>query len=231
MPRPDRPLLTVALLLAALVVSGVLSAQAASAQAASTDSGTFVVRRGRDTVAVETFARTGTSLAGTLAIHDQENIAQRWRAVIAPDATLPLIEVTVVEDREQGQVKGKTRQQARIIFKDDSVAVDDVNGNGLQTRLFATRKGAVPYLNLSFALLEQAIRRARASGTGSAAGEVAFFNLGGGQTVDAHLRPAAGDSLSLAIGTIDFRLRMDASGRIIGGGIPAQNVTVERVGT
>ncbi len=227
MPRPVRLVSARALLSTAFVIPGVLAAQTA----APADSGTFVVRRGRDTVAVETFARTGTTLAGTLAIHDQENTAQRWRAVVAPDATLPLIEVTVVEDREHGQVKAKMRQQARAIFKDDSVAVDDVNNNGLQTRLFATRKGAVPYLNLSFALLEQAIRRARASGTGSAAGEVAFFNLGGGQTVDAHLRPAAGDSLSLAIGTIDFRLRMDASGRIIGGGIPAQNVTVERVGT
>lgn len=227
MPRPVRLVSTRALLAAAFVIPGVLAAQTA----APADSGTFVVRRGRDTVAVETFARTGTTLAGTLAIHDQENIAQRWRAVVAPDATLPLIEVTVVEDREHGQVKGKMRQQARAIFKDDSVAVDDVNNNGLQTRIFGTRKGAVPYLNLSFALLEQAMRRARASGTGAGGQQVAFFNLGGGQTVDARLARAAGDSVSLAIGKIDFLLQVDSRGRIIGGGIPSQNLTVERVGT
>ena len=51
-------------------------------------------------------------------------------------------------------------QRARVIFKEDSAAVDAVGGEGLQTRLFATMRGAVPYLNLSFALLEQAVRRA-----------------------------------------------------------------------
>lgn len=224
-----------ALTILASIAPSLGSAQASPVRHATStteaaDSGRFVVRRGQDTVAVETFSRSGTNLAGTLAVHDRENTAQRWRAVVAPDATLPLIEVTVLEDRQNGEVKAKMRQQARVIFKGDSVAVDDVNNNGLQTRVFATHAGAIPYLNLSFALLEQGIRRARSAGS-AAADHVPLFNLGGGQTVDARLTPSAGDSLSLAIGTVDFRLRVDQQGRILGGSIPSQNVTVERVGS
>ena len=59
-------------------------------------------------------------------------------------------------------------QRARVIFKEDSAAVDDVSSDGMQTRVFGTERGAVPYLNLSFALLEQAVRRARVARRGDA---------------------------------------------------------------
>jgi hypothetical protein len=84
----------------------------------------------------------------------------------------------------------------------------------------------VPYLNLSFALLEQAVRRARATPTGS---EVAFFNLGGGQTLKAKISPLGTDSLSLDIGKISYRLKVDRQGRVLGGTIPVQNVVVDRM--
>jgi len=144
---------------------------------------------------------------------------------VAPDATLPLIEVTVREGSDSSGKSARVVQRARVIFKEDSAAVDALGGEGLQTRLFATVRGAVPYLNLSFALLEQAVRRARAT---PQATEVAFFNLGGGQTVTARLAPLGTDSLTLDIGTVQFRLRVDAAGRVLGGRIPAQGVVADR---
>ncbi|HJR17401.1 MAG TPA: hypothetical protein VJ808_11155, partial [Gemmatimonadales bacterium] len=160
-----------------------LAATPALSQAQS-ESGTFLVRHGSDTVAIEQFTRTATKLEGTLAIHDANGTSERWVAVIAPDATLPLIEVTVREGSDSGGRKARVTQRARVIFKADSAAVDAVGRDGLQTRLFGTSEGAVPYLNLSFALLEQAVRRARVSAEQT---RVAFFNLGGGQTVTASL--------------------------------------------
>jgi len=189
------------------------------------DSGTFVIRHAGDTVATERFARTSTHLDGTLALHNSRSTSQRYSAVVAPDATLPLIEVTVREDADSGRVKDRLVQRARVIFKEDSAAVDAVTGQGLETRIFGTEKGAVPYLNLSFALLEQAVRRSRA-GTGSSA--VSFFNLGGGQTVSGIVTSISADSLALAIGGVEYRLRVDGEGRVLGGGIPAQGVEVER---
>lgn len=189
------------------------------------DSGAFVVWHGQDTIAIERFSRTATRLEGTLALRNSQRTSERYSAVVAPDATLPLIEVTVREGVDSGGAKAKVVQRARVIFKEDSAAVDEMGGAGIQTRVFGTEIGAVPYLNLSFALLEQAVRRARVGNGGS---QVAFFNLGGGQTLIARLSPLGMDSLRLDIGDTRIHLRMDGTGRLLGGRIPVQNVVAER---
>jgi len=201
---------------------------AALAAQSAADSGTFVIRRAGDTVATERFARTPTSLQGTLAIRNATGTSQAYQAVVAPDASVPLIEVTVREDQDSGRVKAKVVQRARVIFKEDSAAVDDITGNGLQTRVFGTERGAVPYLNLSFALLEQAVRRSRAGVPGAM--QVPVFNLGGGQTLGAKVSSLGADSLAVAIGSVEFHLRVDPAGRVLGGSIPSQQVVAERVG-
>lgn len=206
-------------LVLSLAVPASLSAQT------SADSGTFVVRHAGDTVATERFSRTPTHLEGTLAIHNSKGTSERWSAVVAPDATLPLIEVTVREGAGSEAGKAKVRQRARVMFKDDSAAVDEVGDAGIMTRIFGTERGAIPYLNLSFALLEQGIRRARATpGTD----QVAFFNLAGGQTKSAKVSPLGTDSVNLDLGDVEFHLRVDAAGQVLGGRIPKQDVVVER---
>jgi hypothetical protein len=208
-----------------LAVAVIVFAPALARAQVVSDSGTFVVRHARDTVATERFSRSATKIEGTVALRNAKHTSQRWSAVVAPDATLPLIEVTIREGSDSGGQAARVVQRARVIFKEDSVAVDAIGGDGLQTRLFATERGAVPYLNLSFALLEQAVRRVRASPDSS---RVAFFNLGGGQTATATVSRLSPDSLRLAIGNVEYRLRVDQVGRVLGGRIPAQNVTVER---
>ena len=215
------------------ILIGVLASAACAwpgaAQSAVPDSGTFVIRHASDTVAIEHFTRTATTLQGTLAMRGTKGTAQVYQAVVAPDASVPLIEVTVQEQPDSGQTKGRVVQRARVIFKEDSAAVDDVSNRGLQTRLFGTERGAIPYLNLSFALLEQAVRRSRAADP--AGSRVPLFNLGGGQTVDGKLSPLGADSLALAIGAVEFHLRVDRTGRVLGGRIPAQEVVVDRLGS
>lgn len=215
MPRPN------CFVLLALILA---LAPAVSAQAVA-DSGNFVVRHAGDTVVVERFARTATKLEGTLAIRNSKKTSERYSAVIAPDATLPLIEVTVREGVDSGSVKAKVVQRARVIFKEDSAAVDEVGGAGLMTRVFGTEQGAMPYLNLSFALLEQAVRRAWKTQGDS---KLALFNLGGGQTLSARISRVGSDSMKLDIGDVRFHLRVDPDGRVLGGRIPSQDVVVER---
>jgi hypothetical protein len=202
-----------------LAAPGVLRAQTA------TDSGTFVLLHARDTVALEQFSRGPTKLEGTLALRNAKKTSERYSAVIAPDATLPLLEVTVREGVDSGPRKAKVVQRARVIFKQDSAAVDEVGSAGLMTRVFGTETGAVPYLNLSFALLEQAVRRARVTPGGS---KISFFNLSGGQTIAARLSPLGADSVKLDIGDIRFHLRVDSAGRVLGGRIPVQDLVVQR---
>jgi hypothetical protein len=207
------------LLALTLAVPARLSAQTTA------DSGSFVVRHASDTVAIERFSRTGIKLEGTLALRNPKKTSEHYSAVIAPDATLPLIEVTVRQGVDSGPVKAKIVQRARVIFKEDSAAVDEVGDAGLVTRVFGTEEGAIPYLNLSFALLEQAVRRARMT---QGASRLAFFNLGGGQTISARISPLGSDSLKLDIGDIRFHLRVDREGRVLGGRIPSQDLVVER---
>ena len=207
------------LLTLTLAVPARLSAQTTA------DSGSFVVRHANDTVAIERFSRTGIKLEGTLALRNPKKTSEHYSAVIAPDATLPLIEVTVRQGVDSGPVKAKVVQRARVIFKEDSAAVDEVGDAGLVTRVFGTKEGAIPYLNLSFALLEQAVRRARRT---QGASHLDFFNLGGGQTISARISPLGSDSLKLDIGDIRFHLRVDREGRVLGGRIPSQDLVVER---
>lgn len=202
-----------------------LLARAASAQTAA-DSGTFVVRHAGDTVATETFSRGATSIQGTLALNNYKHTFHRYTAVVAPDASVPMIDISVREDADSGRIKARLLQRARVIFREDSAAVDAVIGQVISTHVLGTRAGAIPYLNMSFALLEQAIRRSRANG--AALKEVPFFNLSGGQTVSGTLTPVGRDSLALAIGEVTFRLRVDADGRVLGAAIPQQNVLVDR---
>ncbi|HYC34040.1 MAG TPA: hypothetical protein VEB59_17240 [Gemmatimonadales bacterium] len=192
------------------------------------DSGTFVIRHGDTTVATEDFSRTATALAGTLHLRNSRNTFQRYNLVVAPDATVPMVEVTVREDADSGRQKARLVQRSRVIFRADSAAVDAVIGQRVETLVLGTTAGAVPYLNMSFAMLEQAVRRSRAPGGKS---EVPFFNLGGGQTLSGKISPLAGDSLNLAIGDVDFHLAVDNSGRVLGGRIPSQDVVVERLGS
>jgi hypothetical protein len=211
--------------LAPFLVCLAIPATPVAAQAVA-DSGTFVVRHGEDTVATERFTRRDTNIEGVLAIHNSRNTSQRYTAVIAPDATVPMIDVAVREDSDSGRVKQKLIQRARVIFREDSAAVDAVISQNIETRVFGTQRGAIPYLNMSFALLEQAVRRARAPGVTTDA--VPFFNLGGGQTVSAKLQRLGADSLALDIGKVEYRLKVDGTGRVLGGTIPSQNVFVER---
>jgi hypothetical protein len=216
----SRSLLAACILLVFVGLTSPLRAQVVG------DSGTFIIRRAGDTVAVERFTRAAIKLEGTLTLRNAKRTSERYSAVIAPDATVPLIEVTTHEGLDTGTVRAKVVQRARVIFKEDSAAVDEMSDAGLMTRVFGTEEGAVPYLNLSFALLEQAVRRARVTPERS---QVAFFNLGGGQTLKARISPLGTDSLTLDIGDIRYLLRVDRQGRVLGARIPVQDVIVERM--
>jgi hypothetical protein len=209
--------------LAALVAG---TALVAAGPALAQESGVFAVVRGSDTVAVEHFTRDSSQLRGSLARRAAGTGERlRYRATVLADASVPLLELSAwrAEDPEDSPA----RQTTRVIFKDDSVAVDDATRwSGVNTVVLPTRRSALPYLNLSVAFLEQATRRAEQSRGDSAA--VPFFNLGGGQTVTGTIRRVGADSAILQLGRVEFRLRVDGEGRILGGEVPSQGLLITR---
>lgn len=201
-----------------MLIPGVLSAQ---------EVGAFAVTRGEDTVALEQFSRLPEELSASLIRLSGATTRERvhYKATLLPDASAPLIELSVWRaDDPEGM---PARQTTRVIFKDDSVAIDQAGrSSGLKTLLFPTTRSAIAYLNLSVALMEQATRRAEASGADSLA--VPFFNLGGGQTVTGVVRRVGADSAAVLIGTVEFRFEVDRAGRILGGTVPSQGLRITR---
>jgi hypothetical protein len=212
--------------LLALIAIGLMAlSQDGSAQ----ESGGFTITRGTDTVAVEQFSREEVELTGTLIRRSGKTVVDRvrYQATLVDDQSAVLIELS--DWRGDDPESGPARQTARVIFKDDSVAVDDhTRGAGLVTRVLPTTPTAIGYLNLSTAFLEQATRRAARSPRDSLA--VPFFNLGGGQTVTGTVRRLGPDSSVVHIGSVDYHVRVDPEGRILGGAVPAQSLLISRTG-
>lgn len=199
---------------------------AATAPLTAQERAGFAILNAGDTVAVEQFERVDVQLAGNLirvAGATRERI--RYKATLIEDESAPLVEFSVW--REEDPPASPARQSARVIFKDDSVAVDDASRSAALTRLFATERGAIPYLNLSLAFLELATRRFAASRADSLT--VPFFNLGGGQTVAGTVRRLGADTASLQLAGVEFRLTLDREGRIQGGTVPSQGLRLVRM--
>lgn len=193
------------------------------------ESGGFAILRGTDTVAAEQFSREEVQLSGTL-VRQSGTVRERvrYRATLVEDQSAPLIELSAWRGDDPDD--SPARQTTRLIFKDDSVAVDEASRwAGVDTRILATVRDPIPYLNLSTAFLEQATRRAGRARSDSVA--VPFFNLGGGQTVTGSVGRLGHDSVTVRIGTVEFRLRVDGDGRILGGSVPAQGLVIVRTGT
>lgn len=193
--------------------------------AAAAQQGSFAITRGADTVASESVTLDSAGFTGTLIRGKGANSERIKYQVTVVDGTAPLVELGVW--RGDDPAESKARQNARVIFKEDSVAIDEANDKtGVSTRLFETQRGALPYLNLSTAFLELATRRA--AGRDSVA--VPFFNLSGGQTLAATVKRISADSVSLALGRIELRLKVDPRGAILGGAVPAQGLVIARGG-
>ncbi len=216
------PLLCVA---GSILAGAFVAPHSGVAQTGQVDSAFFAVLRGTDTIAVETFAREGHELRGQLVKVATGRERTRYRAALMDDASTPLVEFSVWKGEDLPN--SPARQTGRVIFKEDSAAVDEADSRGLRTLMFQTQRRAIAYLNLSFAFLEQATRRARTLNQDSVA--VPFFNLGGGQTLDGTVLRLTDDSAAVRLGTVEFRLQIDSAGRIMGGTIPSQSLVVSRI--
>lgn len=209
---------------AALLPIAGLAAFATLSQAGrlQTEQGSFRVMQGTDTVAIEQFTRTPTRLDGTLVVPAQVRVV--YSADLTPQATVSRVTLSAYRP---GATDTMAAQRAVVVFSGDSIFSENTMGDSTQTRRTATTMGAIPYLNPSFALVEQILRRARVIGGDSVSVPVVPSGTNG-QTVAATVRWMRPDSVFITLGTTRMRLMADTAGRVLGGGIPDQNVTVTR---
>ncbi len=203
---------------AIVTAAGLLSAAAAGLAAQGTpDRGAFLLRAGSDTVVIEHFARLGDSVQGSIRITGQPR--QDYVAHLGPAFTIRTLGLSLFR---ADATDTQPAQRIRVTMVGDSAIVD----LGSTVQRLGTTAGAVALLNNSFALAEQFTRRARAVG-GSA--DIPAWALSGGQTITVSLRAVGADSMTLKVGGVAERLRVDAVGRILGGAIPSQHLDIIRV--
>lgn len=182
---------------------------------------TFVLRAGKDTIAVERMTRSPGRIEGDLLFPSGN---QRWHyiATVGPDQRVLSManEVRFASDSPTGPA----RQTAHLVFAGDSVFISIASPVSAQQRI-RTRPGAVPYINPSFGLVEQAIRRGLEVKGDSL--DVPLFALIGGTTVMATLVRRGADSVVFSLSGIPTRLAVASDGTIRGGAVPAQGLQLD----
>ncbi len=184
---------------------------------------TFVLRSGADTISVERITRSPGRLEGELLFRGGN---QRWHyiATVAPDERVLSMENEVRFATDLATAPA--RQTARLAFAGDSVFISITSPASQQQRL-GTRSGAIPYVNPSFGLVEQAIRRGLVVKGDSL--DIPLFALIGGSTLMATLVRSGPDSVMFTLGGIPTRLSVASDGRIRGGAVPAQGLRLDVV--
>ncbi|HEX7121558.1 MAG TPA: alpha/beta fold hydrolase [Gemmatimonadaceae bacterium] len=177
-----------------------------------------------DTVAIERFSRSPDSVAAELLVQ-VAGARFTFTAALGPDATVSRL---VNEFRAASAPRDTTpAQRAIITFRGDSAIAEITTGTNTVVQRLGTQAGAVPFINPSFVLVEQIVRRARQMGGDSA--DVPVFVVQGGATMPFQIRALPGDSVLASLGGAPARLAVDADGAIMGGVVPSQGLRIIRV--
>lgn len=198
--------------------------------------GGFVTVRGDDTLAVERVTRDATGAVTSevrlgAASGAPAGLRVRTLLVAGPDARVARAVVEVFPpDALRPAQRVETRYDApRADGGDGTDGATVTVGTGVSRRV-ALAPGTLPWVNLSAAVVEQLVRRARALG-GDATIPL-FQGIGApamAAVVAAAPATAGPDSATLDLGGVTLRAAVDADGRVLGFAVPAQVLAVRRV--
>lgn len=197
---------------------------AISAGAQSTERAIFLVRLGRDTLAVEDASFGNGRAEGTLRLRAPLMRVHRVMTV-SPAGVVQSADMTTGTG-----MRGDSAQTHTVLtITGDSgvIRIEDPRGvSAAQSRSVAIARGAVPFANLSGQTLELILRRARTLGGDTVSVPVL---LAGGQSLPLLVTRIAGDSAILSIGGVDIRAHTDDAGRLLGAFIPSQGAYFDRL--
>ncbi|HET8650133.1 MAG TPA: hypothetical protein VFL95_08840 [Gemmatimonadales bacterium] len=181
------------------------------------------MKHGEALVATEQYQVSRDQLTGELLVPNQVKV--RYTAKLRDDGSTSEVEARVFP--ADAPANAAPAQQSRGRFRGDSVEVETRSGGTTHDTTVATQSGAVFYMNPSFAMVEQIVRRARALG-GAEASVPVFLASALGQTAAATVRFTSADSARVSLAGTEIRLAIDSTGRILWGAIPSQDVTIVR---
>jgi fermentation-respiration switch protein FrsA (DUF1100 family) len=207
----------------AITVTLAVGPQAVTAQNVAAERATFITLQGNDTIAVEKMTRTSQRAESELAVRAQ-GVRLNFALALAPDALVSSMEIAV--RLANARPDAPPAQAGTLVFRGDSV-IAEMSAPAQSTQRFAPGTGALPFVNLSMAVAEQLVRRARV--VGGARVQVPMFVVTGAQTIPAVVTWPAADTAVISLGGVDLRAAVGADGRLLGATVPSQGVRFVRV--
>ncbi len=206
---------------ALIVALATASGMALAAPAAAQETGTFTLTQNGTEVASEAFTRSDDVLETEMTIPGQALIVTE--ATVTEGAVVDRLEIRVMPP---GSPDADPLQSTAAQFANDSVHVEEPIGSEPMSQ--PAVRGTVPFLNPSPAHLEQILRRARALGGNNVTVQVWVPAQGPGQVVAGQVAFHDDDTATLSLGSVAFELETDDVGRLLGGAVPSQGLTIER---
>ena len=182
-----------------------------TALAAQTESGAFVVRLGKDTLALEQYSRSADRLEGQLVIRSPRTQHRIYRATLGPDGAVQRFEL--ITHNLSGA--GPAEQRATLEFQGDSAIARVPRGDSTVTQRFAVAPGTAPFLIHHYGLVEYLAWRAVMAGGERYTGWA--VQLGATSALPVTAQRAGADSLVLSVGPLGpFRMKVSPTGRLEG---------------
>lgn len=179
----------------------------------------YVVLADQDTFAVENFSRSADRIEGELVGAAIGRIA--YTALIGADGLFTAINLKAW--MPNADPTSAPFHEADLTVQGDSVTAVITGNAGSVTQRLASETGALLYLNPSFAMMEQLLRRVQHLGGES--GTVPIFITQGGTLLQATVTRPAPDSAVINMAGQQVRVSVRGDGRMTGGVIPAQNMS------
>jgi hypothetical protein len=205
-----------------LVVAVPLHAQRAES------SGGFVTTLGRDTIAIERFARYADRIEGDVAIRHPRTRTIHYSARLGPKGTVTKLDMT---SRVAAAPASAPFIIERYTTVDDTVLVTDVKRSGVRDtvgsgRTTVPKSGAVPFIQSSTVFAEQMVQQLLRAKVDSL--EIPQFTFGPNHAFASYVRRVSKDFMDVNVGAPGYA-RIDASGRVLGLSARASTVKTETV--
>ena len=207
------------------MLRAVLALPAPAALAAQT--GQFVVRLGRDTLAIEQYTRTADRLQGEQVVRAPRTVHRLYTVTFGPSGAAERFELVT---HNVSGAPGPAETKATATFQGDSAVSTLTRSDSTRTVRARVGAGALPYLGQSFGLVEEVARSARAAGRDRYT--MSMLVLGDTEPMPVTVTRGGSDSLTMMLDGIGpLRVRLDQQGRLLGvSGIGGTaQITVERV--
>src|SRR5690242_20652061 len=129
--------------------------------ALAAQTGQFLVRLGRDTLAIEQYSRTHDRLQGEQVLRSPRTVHRLYSATFGPGGAIARFELVT---HNVSGAPGPTETRTTAEFMGDSAVVTLPRRDSMVTQRVKAGPGAVPFIGQGFGLVEEVTRQAKASG-------------------------------------------------------------------